>query len=85
VSNSRVLGGLDAVHVPQFPNPVRREISSFSRASSGSLPGIGCAPFGDVHRDDPSDIDERSFRFFEEVLTFVDTIELTPKTNRIVE
>jgi four helix bundle protein len=38
-----------------------------------------------MHRDDPDGIDERSLRFFNDVLTFVDTIELTPKTNRIVE
>jgi four helix bundle protein len=38
-----------------------------------------------VERDDPNGIDERSFRFFIDVLTFVDTIEQTPRTNRIVE
>jgi len=38
-----------------------------------------------MKRDDPNGIDERSFRFFQEILTLVDTIEQGPKTNRIVE
>jgi four helix bundle protein len=38
-----------------------------------------------VHREDPNGIDERSLRFFNDVLTFVDTIELTPRTNRIID
>ena len=38
-----------------------------------------------MHRDDPNGIDERSLRFFNDVLTFVDTIQLTPKTSRLVE
>ena len=38
-----------------------------------------------MKRDDPHGIDERSFRFFKDVLTFVDTIDQEPKTNPIVE
>jgi four helix bundle protein len=36
-------------------------------------------------REDKNGIDERSFRFFVEVLAFVDTIPLGPKTNKLVE
>jgi four helix bundle protein len=38
-----------------------------------------------VDRDDPNGIDERSYRFFIDVLGFVDTIPRGPKTNRIIE
>jgi len=38
-----------------------------------------------VDRDDPNGIDERSFRFFIDVLDFVDTIPKEPKTNKIIE
>jgi four helix bundle protein len=38
-----------------------------------------------VERDDPNGIDERSFRFFCDVLSFVDTIQKGPKTTRIIE
>jgi four helix bundle protein len=37
-----------------------------------------------MQRDDPRGIDERSFRFFCDVLTFVDTITRQPKTDRII-
>jgi four helix bundle protein len=38
-----------------------------------------------VDRNDPNSIDERSFRFFIDVLDFVDTIPKGPKTNKIIE
>lgn len=38
-----------------------------------------------MKRDDENGIDERSFRFFCGVVTFVDTIRPGPKTNKIVE
>ncbi len=38
-----------------------------------------------VDRTDPNGIDERSFRFLRDVLTFVDTIQKEPKTVRIIE
>jgi four helix bundle protein len=38
-----------------------------------------------VDRDDPNGIDERSYRFFIDVLGFVDTIPRGPKTNRIIQ
>ncbi len=38
-----------------------------------------------MKRDDENGIDERSFRIFCEVVTFVDTIPPGPKTNKIVE
>ncbi len=38
-----------------------------------------------MDRNDPKGIDERSFRFFIDVLTFVDTIQKSPKTVRIIE
>jgi len=49
------------------------------------LPGIGPAQPFLVERDDPNGVDERSFRFFVDVLSFVDTIEQGPKTNRLIE
>jgi four helix bundle protein len=36
-------------------------------------------------RDDPKGIDERSFRFYCDVLAFIDTIAITPKTTKLVE
>jgi four helix bundle protein len=36
-------------------------------------------------RNDANGIDERSFRFLCDVLSFVDTIEKGPKTNKIIE
>ena len=38
-----------------------------------------------MNRDDPNGIDERSFRFLRDVLSYVDTIEKGPKTNKIIE
>ena len=38
-----------------------------------------------MDRNDPKGIDERSLRFFQDVLTFVDTIRKEPKTTRIIE
>jgi hypothetical protein len=38
-----------------------------------------------VDRTDPNGIDERSFRFLRDVLTFVDTIRKEPKTIRIID
>jgi len=38
-----------------------------------------------MKRDDKNGIDERSFRFYRDVLAFVETIPLGPKTNKIVE
>jgi len=38
-----------------------------------------------MKRDDENGIDERSFRFFCDVMSFVDTIPAGPKTNRLVE
>jgi four helix bundle protein len=38
-----------------------------------------------VDRNDPKGIDERSFRFFVDVLSFVETIEKGPKTNKLIE
>jgi four helix bundle protein len=36
-------------------------------------------------REDENGIDERSFRFFVDVLAYVDTIPLGPKTNKLIE
>jgi len=38
-----------------------------------------------VDRNDPKGIDERSLRFIQDVLTFVDTIRREPKTTRLIE
>jgi four helix bundle protein len=38
-----------------------------------------------VKRDDPEGIDERSFRFFCDVIGFVETIPRGPKTDRLIE
>ena len=38
-----------------------------------------------MKRQDESGIDERSFRFFCDVLAFVDTIPIGPKTSKIIE
>jgi four helix bundle protein len=38
-----------------------------------------------MDRNDPKGIDERSLRFFTDILTFVDTIQKGPKTVRIIE
>ena len=38
-----------------------------------------------MKRDDANGIDERSFRFFVDVLAYVDTIQVTPKTNKVIE
>jgi hypothetical protein len=38
-----------------------------------------------MKRDDENGIDERSFRFFRDVLAFVETIPAGPKTNKIIE
>ena len=38
-----------------------------------------------MDRNDPKGIDERSFRFFRDVLTFVATIREEPKTKQIIE
>ena len=38
-----------------------------------------------MKRDDENGIDERSFRFFRDVLTFVETIPVEPKTKKLIE
>jgi four helix bundle protein len=38
-----------------------------------------------MKRDDPQGIDERSFRFFCDVIGFVETIPRGPKTDRLIE
>jgi hypothetical protein len=38
-----------------------------------------------MRRDDENGIDERSHRFFVDVLAFIDTIPPGPKTNRLIE
>jgi four helix bundle protein len=38
-----------------------------------------------MKRNDENGIDERSFRFFRDVLAFVDTIPVEPKTKKIIE
>jgi four helix bundle protein len=38
-----------------------------------------------MRRDDERGIDERSHKFFVEVLAFIDTIPLGPKTNKLIE
>jgi four helix bundle protein len=38
-----------------------------------------------VKPDDPNGIDERSFRFFCDVLDFVDTVPKGPKTTEVIE
>jgi len=38
-----------------------------------------------MSRDDENGVDERSFKFFRDVLAFVETIPAGPKTNKIVE
>ena len=38
-----------------------------------------------MDRNDPRGIDERSFQFLKDVLTFVDTIRVEPKTKDIIE
>jgi four helix bundle protein len=47
--------------------------------------GTSAASTVRMDRSDPKGIDERSFRFFRDVLTFVDTIQKEPKTTRIIE
>jgi hypothetical protein len=37
-----------------------------------------------MKRDDENGIDERSFRFFRDVLAFVETIPVEPKTKKII-
>jgi four helix bundle protein len=39
---------------------------------------------GPVDRDDPNGIDERSFRFYCDILEFVDSIPPGPKTNGLI-
>jgi four helix bundle protein len=48
-------------------------------------PGTDHAAAAAVKRDDENGIDERSFRFYRDVLGFVDTIQRGPKTNRLIE
>jgi four helix bundle protein len=38
-----------------------------------------------MKRDDANGIDERSFRYFCDVIAFVETIPIGPKTSRIIE
>jgi four helix bundle protein len=38
-----------------------------------------------MKRDDPRGIDERSFRFYTDVLGFLDTVPRGPKTNKLIE
>ena len=38
-----------------------------------------------MKRNDPKGIDERSFRFYQRVLEFVETIPNEPKTKRLIE
>ena len=38
-----------------------------------------------MKRDDPDGIDERSFRFFCDVLAFVETIPIGPRTSKVIE
>jgi four helix bundle protein len=38
-----------------------------------------------MKRDDPEGIDERSFRFFCEVIGFIETIPRGPKTDKLIE
>ena len=47
--------------------------------------GTRHAPVYSMDRNDPKGIDERSFQFFKDVLTFVDTIRVEPKTKDIIE
>ncbi len=47
--------------------------------------GMACAPHCLVKRDDERGIDERSFRFFCDVIAFVDSIPREPKTNKLIE
>jgi len=44
------------------------------------VPSIPC-----MKRDDPNGIDERSFRFYCDVLDFLDTVPIDPKTKRLIE
>jgi len=37
-----------------------------------------------MDRNDPKGIDERSFQFFKDVLTFVGTIRVEPKTKDVI-
>jgi len=62
-----------------------RQRPSFSVNFTVQRGGIGSAPERSVDRNDPNGIDERSFRFFVDVLGFVDTIQKGPKTNRLIE
>lgn len=48
-------------------------------------PGTNHAVTRAVKRDDENGVDERSFRFYRDVLGFVDTIQPSPKTNRLIE
>ena len=59
--------------------------SPFSADTNRWLPGTGAALPVPMDRHDPKGIDERSLRFLTDVLTFVDTIEKSPKTVRIIE
>jgi four helix bundle protein len=38
-----------------------------------------------VRRDDPEGIDERSFRFFCNVMAFLETVSRGPKTDKLIE
>lgn len=48
-------------------------------------PGILRALAAVMKRDDANGIDERSFRYFCDVIAFVETIPIGPKTSRIIE
>jgi len=52
-----------------------------------AMPGVGNggALLEPVNRDDQNGIDERSFRLFCEVLSFVESIPTEPRTVRIIE
>jgi four helix bundle protein len=47
--------------------------------------GTSRAHSGSMKRDDENDIDERSHRFFVDVLGFVDTIPAGPNTKKLIE
>src|SRR5689334_15600829 len=52
-----------------------------TRATSGTEPAVRLC----MKRDDEHGIDERSFRFYQRVLAFLETVPENPRTARLIE
>ena len=64
---------------------IRRVVTSERRReSSSSGPGISPALGGSMKRNDPEGIDERAYRFYCDVVAFVETVPIGPTTSRII-